>query len=308
VLTSWNGLSVLVTGAGGFLGSHVVERLAQLEARTYGLTRGPSTGGGKIQWVKGDLSDSASTCALLKEVRPDIVFNLAGRTVASPDRELVLPLFRDNLESTVILLNQLADSGCRRIVTTGSMEEPELAQADCVPASPYGASKWAAVVYARMFHALYQLPVVIVRPYMTYGPRQHPSKFIPSVTLSLLRKQSPTIKQPDREVDWIYVEDVLDGILAAGQAPGVEGCSIDLGSGLLIPIREVAEELESLVGNGATVRLSPSEPPAGVQGRRADPTSARQLLGWSPKTPLRKGLEETVAWYRTRLPDYNPAD
>jgi nucleoside-diphosphate-sugar epimerase len=308
VRTSWNGLSVLVTGASGFLGSHVAERLARLEARTYGLTRGPSAAEGKIQWIEADLTDSASTCALLREIRPDIVFHLAGRTVVSADRELVLPSFRDNLESTVILLNQLADSGCRRIVITGSLEEPEPAQADCVPASPYAASKWAAVVYARMFHALYQLPVVIVRPYMTYGPRQRPSKLIPSVTLSLLRGQAPTIKQPDREVDWVYVEDVVDGILAAGRAPGVEGSSIDLGSGRLIPIREVAEHLERLVGNGVAVRLSRSERSAGVQGRRADPTAAGQLLGWSPRTPLRKGLEETVAWYRARLPDYDRAD
>lgn len=303
--TSWNGLTVLVTGAMGFLGSHVVERLAQLNARTFGLTRQPSTGGSKIQWVNGDLSDSASTRALLKEVRPDIVFHLAGRTVASPDRELVLPSFRDNLASTVILLNQLVDLGCRRIVTTGSLEEPELAQSDGVPTSPYGASKWAAVVYARMFHALYRLPVVIVRPYMTYGPRQHPSKFIPFVTLSLLRKQSPAINQPDRDVDWIYVEDVRDGILAAGLAPGIEGCSIDLGSGLLIPIREVAEELERLVDNDVTVDFSSSTKPERVQARRADTTRARDLLDWSAKTSLRKGLEETVAWYRGKLPDYN---
>lgn len=261
----------------------------------------------KIQWIKAELTDSAGIRALLKEIRPDIVFHLAGRTVVSADWELALPLFRDNLESTVTLLTQLADSGCRRIVTTGSLEEPEPTRADCVPASPYAASKWAAVGYARMFHSLYQLPVAIVRPYMTYGPRQRPGKLVPSVTLALLRGQAPTIKEPDREVDWVYVEDVVDGILAAGRAPGVEGSSIDLGSGLLIPVREVVAHLEGLVGSGIAVQLSRSERSAGAQGRRADLTAAGGLLGWSPKTSLRKGLEETVAWYRARLPDYDRA-
>ena len=299
--TSWTNLKVLVTGAKGFLGSHVIERLVQLAAETYGFARELPDQDTGIRWFKGELSDPATVRSLLQKVRPDIVFHLAGQTVASPDRELVLPSFRNNLETTVVLMTELANAGCQRIVVTGSLEEPEPGDIDAVPTSPYGASKWAAVVYARMFHALYRLPVVIVRPYMTYGPRQLPNKLIPSVTLSLLRGQSPMISQPDREVDWIYVDDVVNGILRAGCTPGIEGCTVDLGSGALVPIREIVMQLQSLVGGDVAVRLASPQMPVGVLGRRADIDRARRLLEWNPKTPLREGLERTVAWYRGLL-------
>jgi nucleoside-diphosphate-sugar epimerase len=240
------------------------------------------------------------------EVRPDVVFHLAGQTNAAPDRELVLSSFRNNLAATVTLLNELIEIGCRRVVVTGSLEEPELGKGESsVPASPYGASKWAETIYSRMFHALYELPAVIVRPYMTYGPRQHSTKLIPSVTLSLLRGLPPTINHPDREVDWVYVEDVAEGILAAGCAPaGVEGRTIDLGSGMLVPIRELVKELQSLVGGEAMALLSSPGRSVGVHGRRADMEPAHRLLGWKPTTPLKKGLAQTVAWYRARSTDH----
>ena len=238
----------------------------------------------------------------MREVRPEVVFHLAGQTAAAPDRGLVLSSFRNNLASTVALLNELAETGCRRIVVTGSLEEPEPGKTDVVPASPYGASKWAESIYARMFHVLYRLPVVIVRPYMTYGPRQRPEKLIPSVTLSLLRGDTPTVKNPDRKVDWIYVKDAAEGILAAGAASSaVEGRTIDLGSGALVPIREVVKEIQSHVGGAASIHLSKSEKSVGVDGRRADAESAHRLLGWAPTVPLREGLALTVEWYRANL-------
>jgi UDP-glucose 4-epimerase len=306
VPASWNDLKVLVTGAKGFLGSHVAAKLVQLGARTYGFARQlPAGGNDGIRWHCGDLSDRATIQALVREVRPEVVFHLAGQTAAAPDRGLVLSSFRNNLASTVALLNELAETDCRRIVVTGSLEEPEPGKTEVVPASPYGASKWAEAIYARMFHALYRLPVVIVRPYMTYGPRQRLSKLIPSVTLSLLRGIAPTITHPDRELDWIHVEDVVEGILAAGCAPaGVEGSTIDLGSGVLVPIREIVKELHSLVGGEARVHLSSHGRSVGVLGRRADTERAHRLLGWKSKTALTKGLAQTVAWYRARSTDY----
>jgi nucleoside-diphosphate-sugar epimerase len=302
VPASWKDLKVLVTGAKGFLGSHVIARLVQLGARTYGFARQIPAGDDGIQWFCGDLSDRATIQALVKDVRPEVVFHLAGETAAAPDRERVLPSFRNNLANTVVLLNELVEADCRRIVITGSLEEPEPGKTDVVPASPYGASKWAESIYARMFHALYRLPVVIVRPYMTYGPRQRPEKLIPSVTLSLLRGDTPTVSNPDRKVDWIYVKDAAEGILAAGApSAAVEGRTIDLGSGTLVPIREVVKEIQSHVGGAATIHLSKSEKSVGVDGRRADAESAHRLLGWAPTVPLREGLALTVEWYRAHL-------
>lgn len=293
-----------MTGAKGFLGSHVAAQLVQLGATICGFARQVSAESDGIRWFSGDLSDPATVRALLREVRPDVVFHLSGQTKADPDRELVPSSFRNNLASSVLLLSELVEIGCQRVVITGSLEEPGLGKTEPVPTSPYGASKLAETAYARMFHALYALPVVIVRPYMTYGPRQRPIKLIPSVTLSLLRGQPPTISSPDREVDWIYVDDVVEAILAAGRVPGVVGCTVDLGSGVLVPIREIARELQVLVGGGVSVRMSVAGSPTVVHGRRADTDCARKLLGWESSTSLKTGLAHTVAWYRARLPDY----
>lgn len=301
---SWNDLKVLVTGAKGFLGSHVAARVASVGAITYGFARKLQPSDDRTRWFCGDLSDPATVQAVLKEIRPDVVFHLAGQTTVALDRQSVLTTFHNNLACTVSLLSGLVETGCQRVVITGSLEEPLPEEADTAPPSAYGVSKWAETVYARMFHARYKLPVVVVRPYMTYGPRQRPTKLIPSVTLSLLRGLSPTINCPDREVDWIYVEDVAAAILAAGLVPGVEGRTIELGSGVLVPVREVAKQLESLVGGVVTVRLSTSGEGAGVDGRRAHTEPARRLLGWQPSTSLTTGLAHTVAWYRARLNDY----
>lgn len=299
--SSWSDLKVLVTGARGFLGSHVAERLVQLGARTYGFARESPGGIDGIRWFQGELSDPATVQELVKGVAPDIVFHLAGETAVSADREGVLPSLRNNLLTSVILMTELAAVGCRRIIVTGSLEEPGQGEDGAVGVSPYGVSKWATVVYARMLHDLYRLPVVIVRPYMTYGPRQRPSKLVPSVTISLLRGQAPTISQPDREVDWIYVDDVVDGMMAAGRAPGVEGRTVDLGTGVLVSVRAIAAQLQRIVGADAAVRVASSGRSVAVHGRRADTETARRLLEWRPKTPLQEGLEQTVAWYRAQL-------
>lgn len=297
--TSWTGVRVLVTGARGFLGSNVARRLAYLGADVCGLARELPQSDDGTRWFAGDLTTPSSVEALLGEARPEVVFHLAGQTVAAPERDWVLPSFRNNLTSTVNLLTQIGDTSCRRLVVTGSLEEPAPHDLDAVPRSPYGASKWAEVVYSRMFHALYRLPVVIVRPYMTYGPRQRPSKLIPYVTLSLLRGDPPTIGQPDRRIDWIYVDDLVDGILAAACARGVEGATFDLGSGTLVSIREIAHQLRDLIGGNTALQMQTPERSVGVDGRMADLALTRKLLAWEVKTPLKEGLRQTVEWYRS---------
>jgi nucleoside-diphosphate-sugar epimerase len=293
----------LVTGAGGFLGSHVAARLALLGATTFGFARKPPSTDNAVCWLAGDLSEASAVSRAIREARPDIVFHLAGQTTAAPDKDLVLPALRNNLLGTVVLMREILEFGCGRFVTTGSLEEPRQGE-NVVPTSPYGASKWAESVYARMFHALYSLPVTIVRPYMTYGPRQRATKLVPSVALALLQGRAPTVRHPDRQVDWIYVDDVVDGILAAGLAAGAEGLAIDLGSGTLVSIREIAETLQAVVSSGTRVNFEAAESKAGVDGRKADLNTAQHVLAWKPKTPLVTGLEKTVEWYRQRLTDY----
>jgi nucleoside-diphosphate-sugar epimerase len=192
-----------------------------------------------------------------------------------------------------------SEIGCRRIVLTNSLEEPDPGDPAAVPSSPYAAAKWASSGYARMFHALYQLPVVILRLFMVFGPaQQDPGKLIPYVTRCLLRGEAPRLTSGQRDVDWIYVDDVVDGIIAAADASKVEGKTIDVGSGELVSIRDVVEQLVCLI-NPAVQPVFGALPERPLeQVRKANVAVALAQMGWKPKTSLTEGLENTVNWLR----------
>ena len=234
---------------------------------------------------------------LIHSLKPDVIFHLAGLTSASPGLEMVLPTMQSLLVSTVNVLTAASESGCRRLVLAASMREPSPSDGETVPSSPYAAAKFACSAYGRMFSKIYGLPVVLIRPFMTYGPKQSVSKLVPYVTLSLLRGESPKLGSGQSQADWIYIDDVIDGLLAAAVTPGVEGSSIDLGSGSLVSIRSVVERIVSLVG----ARIEPSfgslpDRPM-EEARVADVDGAFTLLGWKAVTPLEEGLKRTVKWY-----------
>ena len=187
--------------------------------------------------------------------------------------------------------------GCRRIVLTGSLTEPEPGYNDAPPGSPYAAAKWASSAYGRMFHELYKAPVVITRPFMTYGPRQDRRKLIPYIMLSLLQGEAPKLSSGQWQADWIYVDDVIDGLLAATQAPDVEGCTIDLGSGTLVSIHTVVQQIVNLVDSRVAPLFGALPDRPLEQVRVADTAKSYAIMGWKPTTPLEEGLKRTLAWY-----------
>ena len=166
------------------------------------------------------------------------------------------------------------------------------------PSSPYAAGKWASSAYARMFNRLYKTPVVIARIFMTYGPGEpNPNKIIPYVITSLLHGESPKISSGTREVDWIYVDDVVDGLILAAQATDVEGHTVDLGSGVLVPIRKVVENLVDIIGTDLKPLFGSIPDRPMEQVRVANIGVTRERIGWEPKTSLEKGLRCTVDWH-----------
>ena len=291
---------VLITGASGFIGSHLCQRLLDEGAEVHAIyrTQTPPQDSG-ARWWQADLSDEASVRALFRDVRPEVIFHLASHVKGAPNLEHLLPTFRSNLQSTVNLLTLAAEKGCRRMVITGSLAEPEVENGELFPSAPYAAAKWASSGYARMFHALYKLPVVIARVFMVYGPAQQDlTKLIPYVTLSLLRGEKPKISSGGRPVDWIYVSDVIDGFMALGQAQGIDGGTFDLGSGKLVSIRELVEQLAVIVDPRAKVEFG------ALADRPLEPTRLAKVaetfasIGWKPRVSLQDGLERTVDWYK----------
>jgi UDP-glucose 4-epimerase len=171
------GEKVLVTGGRGFLGSHLCRRLLNCGVEVHATSRHPqSQQHTQVKWWQADLEDISAVRDLLATTKPDVIYHLAGSVGASPSLELVLPTFHSLLLSTVNLLTAVAETGCRRVILTGSLTEPQIGKSEPIPGSPYAASKWAANAYGRMFHELFATPCVIVRPFMTYGPGQDPRK------------------------------------------------------------------------------------------------------------------------------------
>jgi nucleoside-diphosphate-sugar epimerase len=235
---------------------------------------------------------------IVRASRPDVVFHLAGHAAGSRDLDLVLPSMQGELVPTVNVLTAVTQQGTGRLVLAASLEEPVTAPA--VPTSPYGAAKWAGTGFARMFHLLYATPVVITRPFMTYGPGQRIDKLVPHVIRSLLRGEPPKLSSGRRMVDWVYVDDLVRGLLLAGGRAGIEGDELDLGSGQLVSVREVVEQLVRAAGSTVAAQFGAlPDRPYEIE-RRADAATTRARLDWQAEISLEVGLQRTVDWYRVQ--------
>jgi UDP-glucose 4-epimerase len=290
---------ILITGAAGFIGGELVERWRRDGAEVHAVSRYRHEPVEGVLWHRADLSSGDGADQVVAAARPTLIYHLASAVTGSRDIAMVRPTFRDNLQSAVNLLLAAAPVGCR-VVLAGSLEEPD--SVDEPPSSPYAAAKAASGVYARMFHALYELPVVTARMFMVYGPGQRDvRKLVPYVSLALLGKRAPLLTTGRRLVDWIYIDDVVEGLVALGSRPGIEGRRIDLGSGRLTPIRSVVELLARAVPEGPLpVFGALPERPLEVE-RQADLAATRHAIDWAPQVGLEDGLARTVAWYRRHV-------
>jgi nucleoside-diphosphate-sugar epimerase len=255
-----------------------------------------------VEWRECDLTDFDEVRRLLAQQRPEIVLHLASHVAGSRALDLVRPTFTANVVSTVALLAAAVESGVERVVLAGSLEEPEGPMEAVVPASPYAAAKWAASGYARMFHALYELDVAVARIFMVYGPGQRDEKkLIPYVIRSLLNGQAPEVSSGVRPVDWIYVDDVVAGLVRIAESERVGGKRVDLGSGVMVTVREVVLELARLIPGAPEPRFGAIEDRAMEQVRVANVAETRRILGWQPGTELTAGLQATIDWYADRM-------
>lgn len=291
---------VLVTGASGFLGSHLCRRLIQCGAEVHAVSRTMrGTPSENPRWWKVDLEDYAATRNLIEAVKPHLVFHLSGQATGELDIRHVLPMFRGQLLTTVHLLTILAEIGCRRIILPASLTEPSAGQVDSPPCSPYAASKWASSAYGRMFHRLYQTPVVIARVFMAYGPNQNPSKVMACSIRSLMRGEQPKLTSGKWRVDWVYVDDVIDGFMAAMEVPGIEGLTVDLGTGQLVSVEDMIRQTVEIMGVSIKPQFGELSSRLMEEVRVADLEHTRRVLGWQPKISLHEGIKRTVEWYRS---------
>lgn len=295
------GSTALVTGGAGFLGRHLCLRLADLGVKVHATSRQERADDPELArsaWHRLDLSDGEAVSRLVGRLRPDMVVHLSSLVTGRRERSLVLAAFDANLRSTVHLLDAAATAGVARFVQLGSMEEPSLDGPPAPPASPYQAAKVAATSYCRMYAELYGLDVVIARVFMVYGAgRQDGRKLIPHVIRSLLANAPPRLSSGCRRVDWIYVDDVINGLVRLLPASGVAGRVVDIGSGRMVAVRDVVEQIYRRLGHDepppfGTLPDRPGEPEAA-----ADLRATKALLGWRPAVNLEEGLTRTIDWF-----------
>lgn len=301
--TKLAGARILVTGGTGFIGSHLLTRLCKAGAHVHAVSRERQPESNlTIQWYQGDLADLPMVTSLLKAVKPHVIYHLAGHVVGTREAEAIVPTFQCNLATTVNLLAAAQRIGCNRFIVSGSLEEPSSGAGDVVPSSPYAVTKWAGSAYARMFHALYGFPAVILRVFMVYGPGQRDlNKLIPYVIGSILKGDTPALTSGQRAIDWIYVDDVVDAFLAAALAENVEGKTIDVGSGRTETVRGVVHTIARLLEQheAPIFGARPDRPLEHV--RVADPHTAEKFLRWTPQVSLQEGLKRTIDWYERNL-------
>ncbi len=293
------GETALVTGGTGFIGSHLCAGLGSAGLSVHSVSRRPLTDDSRFRRWQVDLADFAAARSCVQAIMPDYIFHLASHVKGAPDIEHVLPTFKGNLQSTVNLLTAAAEIGCRRFVLTSSFMEPANSYGNPTPTSPYAAAKWASAGYGRMFRTLYALPIATARVFMVYGPgQQDDSKLVPYTIKSLLKGEPPEITSGRRLVDWIYVDDVVDGFIRLAFSPEAEGLTVDIGSGSLIATADLVAMICRIMETGVEPRMGalPDRPlePTGT----ADVAASQRLIGWSPKVTLETGLRRTIESYR----------
>ncbi|MEO8274690.1 MAG: NAD(P)-dependent oxidoreductase [Thermoanaerobaculia bacterium] len=293
--------TVLVTGASGFLGAHLVRALLATGKRVEAVSRQPQSAAHPgLRWWQADLAHAGEAERLLAATSPVVVFHLASLVSGKRDLSVVLPAFQANLESSVRLLAAATAAGTKRIVFTGSMEEPNPASSEAA-GSPYAAAKGAASLYVRFFRSVYETPVVSARVHMVYGPGQRDrTKVVPYSILCALRGEAPQLSSGARPVEWIYIDDVIAGLLARGDVPGIEGESFDLGSGELVTVRQIVEKIcHALQAPPPAIGALADRPLEPV--RRANLAKGLSRLGWRPVVGLEEGLHRTIVGLRGEI-------
>lgn len=300
----------LVTGGGGFIGSHLVDLLLRdgwcvrvLDNFSSGTTRNLTHLSGHIEVIAGDISD-ASTCARACS-KASAVFHLAG--MASVGDSVADPLLAHqvNLTGTIQMLLAARDAGVSRFVFSSSTSVYGNAEtvptAECqpiAPLSPYASQKAAAEMYCRNFHELYQLETVILRYFNVFGPRQSLNSgyaaAIPKFVQAAISDVSPIIYGDGLQTrDFVYAGNIASANLLAATATDVAGETFNIGCGESISLLELLEELRGATGAALVPEFRVAR--AGdVRHSRADITHARTKLGYEPTIGLREGLRRTV--------------
>lgn len=321
----WSGKNVLVTGGGGFIGSHLIDRLITAGARVTAFVRYNSRNDAgflellgerkkEIRIIYGDMRDLVAVRQAAQGA--ETIFHLAALvgipySYVHPDEVVSV-----NTVGTLNVLTAAKDGGAHRVVVTSTSEVygtalyvPIDERHPKQPQSPYSASKIAADAIALSYHASFGLPVAVIRPFNTYGPRQSDRAIIPAIISQALTKNEIVLGNMKPTRDFTFVLDTVEGFLKAGECEAAVGAEINLGTGHEISIGDLAHRIAAILGRDVTIRQAEERIRPGnseVQRLLSNNCKAKELLGWEPRTSLENGLAQTAEWVERRLTMYDP--
>jgi len=311
---------VLVTGAGGFIGSHLTEALLELSGQIRAFVHYNSRNDwgfleelspaakSSIEVISADLRDYHAVKQATKQV--DIVFHL-GASIGIPySMSYPNDVVETNVTGTLNILKASLENNVSKIIHTSTSEVYGTAQYVPIdekhplnPQSPYAASKIAADKLAESFFRSYGLPVSILRPFNTFGPRQSLRAIIPTVITQLLRNQEAVVGNLKPRRDFTFVSDTVRGFIMLGRKSGVEGETFNLGTKKDITIKQVILLTSKLIGvtpkirvDHRRIRVNQGE----VMRLISDNSKAVNILGWQPKYTIKEGLDLTIEWLKEK--------
>lgn len=323
---NWKNKIILVTGAGGFIGSQLVEALLAEGARVRAFVRYNSRGdpgflkllppefSERLEVISGDLRDKSAVYDAARGC--DLVYHLGALISIPYSYQHPFEVAEVNFMGALNVLMACRELGVARLVHTSTSEVYGSARRAPIDEehplqgqSPYSASKIGADKMAESFYCAYNLPVVTVRPFNTFGPRQSARAVIPTIITQALVSKTIRLGNLDTTRDFTYVNDTVRGFVLAGSAEGAEGGVFNLGTGIEIRIGDIANRIASKVGHKVEVivetqRLRPQK--SEVMRLISDNRLARAKLGWQPQISLDEGLDKTIAWMRLHMDLYRP--
>jgi len=319
------GKKILVTGAGGFIGSHLTERLVEIGADVTAFIRYNSRNNwgwledspylNDIRVIAGDIRDYDSVKAAMKGA--DVIFHLAALIGIPYSYESPIAYIKTNAEGTYNVLQAARELAVKKVVHTSTSEVYGTAQFVPIsemhpvnPQSPYAATKAGADFLALTFYRSFDLPVAVIRPFNTYGPRQSARAIIPTIISQIAagkRKIKLGSLTPTR--DLTFVKDTAAGFIRVAESDKSNGEVINVGSDFEIAVGDLANLIAKLMQTEieteteqARQRPEKSE----VERLWADTSKAKELLAWSPGYTLEEGLKETIEWLKRYRHLYKP--
>lgn len=306
----FNNKNILVTGANGFIGSHVVQRMVQEKALVSVIVR-ESSDLWRIEELKKDINihlvdlrDALSVDKCVKQIKPDFIFHVGAYGVDSRQKDYYTAA-STNIIGTMNLLNSVKDIGCKKFINVGTCMEygdkQEIIEENSYlePDSIYGSTKASASIIAHQIAAENNINLVTLRPFGIFGEKEGSHKFFPYIMLSILEGKEVNLTPCEQYRDYCYIENIMDGFVLAAKNEDIKNEIFNIGSGEIFKLKHFVDIIYKEVGlksqpNYGALPYRENE----VWRQQPDTTKIMSHLNWEPKVGLEEGIKRTINWYQ----------